>query len=459
MAGSNVVGVMQTAVEIAAAVRSGSLTARAATEAALARIAVAEPDIGAFRTVRIDAALREADELDARTDRSELVLAGVAVPVKDNIPVAGESMRVGSAGSDPGPQQNDHPVVQRLRAAGAIIVGLTAVPELCVFGATDSTFGMTRNPWDLSRTPGGSSGGAAAAVAAGMVAIAHGNDGMGSVRIPAACCGLVGLKPGFGLVPAELGNGSWFGMSENGALATTVQDCALLLSVLAARPELASLSVPGRLRIAVSTKAPLPVTPVDQYWAGAARESGELLRSTGHDVRTATPRYGQTLAASEIVRWTAGTELDARQLADRSKLATRTRRHAACGRLALRLGLPREQGRTKWRQRAEQFFADVDVLITPALAQPPLRSIAWSERGWLANLWANARYAPFAAPWNLAGWPAMTVPAGLDPSGQPLAVQLVGRPGAEAMLLSVAAQLELQRPWLRTVPSPAPARS
>ncbi|MEO6886537.1 MAG: amidase family protein [Jatrophihabitantaceae bacterium] len=446
---------MPTAVEIASAVRDGSMTARAATEAALARIQAADSAIGAFRTVRTAAALREADEVDVRADRSELVLAGVPVPIKDNVPVAGESMRDGSAGSDPSPQPRDHPVVERLRAAGAVIVGITAVPELCVFGATDSSFGITRNPWDLSRTPGGSSGGAAAAVAAGMVAIAHGNDGMGSVRIPAACCGLVGIKPGSGVVPAELGNGSWFGMAENGALATTVGDCALLLSVLADRAELATVTVPGRLRVAVSTKAPMPGTPVNRHWAEAARGSGELLRSAGHDVRDATPKYGQLLSISEIVRWLAGTELDAQLLADRSKMATRTRRHAALGRVVLRLGLPREQGRTKWRRRAERFFADIDVLLTPALAQPPIRSIAWSERGWLANVWANARYAPFAAPWNLAGWPAMVVPAGLDPTGQPLSVQLVGRPGSEALLLSVAAQLEQQRPWPRTAPAAA----
>ncbi|MGH8860356.1 MAG: GatB/YqeY domain-containing protein, partial [Jatrophihabitantaceae bacterium] len=230
-----------TVTEIAAAVRAGSTTARAETEAALARIAERDPSIGAFQVVRTEAALREADAVDQRPDRFSLPLAGVPIPVKDNVPVSGEPMRIGSAGSDPAPQEFDHEVVRRLRRAGAIVVGLTRVPELCVFGATDSTFGVSRNPWDRGRTPGGSSGGAAAAVASGMVVAAHGNDGLGSIRIPAACCGLVGIKAGFGVVPSGLGDGSWFGMAENGPLATTVADCALLLSVLGGRPELAEV--------------------------------------------------------------------------------------------------------------------------------------------------------------------------------------------------------------------------
>ncbi|MGI8760873.1 MAG: amidase [Jatrophihabitantaceae bacterium] len=447
----------QTAAEVAAAVRSGSLSARAATEAALARIEAADGPIGAFQRLRVFEALSEADAVDARPDRGELPLAGVPIAIKDNVPVAGEPMRVGSSGSDPAPQARDHPIVQRLRAAGAVVVGLTRVPELCVFGTTDSDFGVTHNPWDLARTPGGSSGGAAAAVAAGMVPLAHGNDGMGSIRIPAACCGLVGIKAGLGVVPSELGGGgpgqeSWFEMAENGALATTVRDCALMLSVLAGRAELATIADPGRLRVAVSTKAPTPATPVERHWAAAGRQTGTVLREAGHSVRQAHPPYGQTLGASEIVRWVAGTELDARTLADRSKLAARTRRHAALGRVALRLGLPRESGRTRWRAHAEAFFGDHDVLVTPALAQPPLRSVAWADRGWAANVWANARYAPFAAPWNLAGWPAMAVPAGPGPKGTPLSAQLVARPGGEAMLLAVAAQLEQLRPWPRIAP-------
>ncbi len=439
-----------TATEISAAVREGRLTARSVVESALSRIDARDGHLGAFQRLRVFAALREADEVDGRPGRAELPLAGVPVAIKDNIAVAGEPLRNGSAGSDPTPQPSDHEVVRRLRAAGAVVIGLTRVPELCVFGTTDSTFGITRNPWDSGRTPGGSSGGSAAAVAAGMVPIAHGNDGMGSIRIPAACCGLVGIKPGSGVVPSDLGNGSWFGMAENGPLTTTAADAALMLSVLAGRPGLATMQEPGRLRIAVSCAAPVAGTPVDRHRAAATRETAGLLRGAGHSIEDADPPYGQVLGLSQIVRWTAGTELDASMLADRSELAARTRRHAAAGRVAVSLGLPREQGRRRWQKRAEQFFARYDVLITPTLAQQPPKAKAWAERGWLANVWSNARYAPFAAPWNLAGWPAASVPAGLDPDGLPLAVQLVGKPGSEGLLLALAAQLEQLRPWPRT---------
>jgi amidase len=441
---------MRTAAEIAADVRAGRRTARQETEAALARIEADDPALGAFQQVRVFAALREADDVDARPDRDRLPLAGVPVAIKDNVPVAGEPMRIGSPATDPTPRPADHEVVRRLRAAGAVVVGITRVPELCVWGATDSSFGITRNPWKRDRTPGGSSGGSAAAVAAGMVPIAHGNDGMGSIRIPAACCGLVGIKPGSGVVPSDLGNGSWFGLAENGPLATTVGDAALTLSVLAGRPELARVDEPDVLRVAVWTKAPTPATPVDRHWAAATVETADLLREAGHIVHERRPPYDQALARSSLVRWTAGAELDARLVRDRSALEARTRRHAAAGRLALRLGLPRPKGQVRWQRRAQQFFEHVDVLLTPALARPPLPARAWSRRGWLANLWADVQYAPFAAPWNLAGWPAMAVPAGLAPGGLPLAVQLVGPPGSEPRLLGLAAQLERLRPWPRT---------
>jgi amidase len=439
----------KTAAEIAGAVRTGQLTARQAVEESLARIEAVDGRLGAYQVVRVFAALREADEVDARPDKTDLPLAGVPIAIKDNIPVAGEPMRDGSAASDPAPQQHDHEVVRRVRAAGAVVVGITRVPELSIFGATDSTFGITRNPWDTSRTPGGSSGGAAAALASGTVPIAQGNDGMGSIRIPSACCGLVGLKPGFGVVPAELWNGSWFGMAENGPLATTVEDAALLFSVLAGDPAFAQVETPDSMRIAVSTRMPLSGFPLDKHWAAATRETADLLRGAGHSVTDADPPYGQSMGPTQIVRWTAGAEMDARLVADRTKLETRTRRHAGIGRAAIALGAPREKGRTKWRARAGRFFADFDVLVTPTLAQPPIAAKMWSQRGWLANILANARYAPFAAPWNVAGWPAMSVPAGLDPRGLPLAVQLVAPPGGDAKLLALAAQLEQLRPWPR----------
>ena len=138
---------------------------------------------------------------------------------------------------------------------------------------------------------------------------------------------------------------------------------------------------------------------------------------------------------------------------DRTKLEPRTARHARAGRVFLRVGLPRERGRRKWQQRVDRALGDADVILTPGLAQPPLPARDWAQRGWLANMMSNALAEPFCAPWNLAGWPAIAVPAGLDPRGLPLGVQLVTRPGGEARLLSLAGQLEEARPWQRVAES------
>ncbi|MER7176832.1 amidase, partial [Streptomyces mesophilus] len=245
----------QTAEQIAAAVRAKTVTPREVVEEHLARIELLDARVGAFRKVRAREALAEAEALATHPDLAGLPLAGVPVAVKDNLPVRGESTRNGSAATPDAPAAEDHPTVARLRAAGAIVVGLTNVPELCVFGTTDGVHGTARNPWDTSRTAGGSSGGSAAAVAAGMVPLALGNDGMGSLRIPAANCGVLGFKPGDSVVPRALGGG-WFGLSENGPLATTVADARLMLSVLSGAPPRPA-SGTDRLRIAVSVRSPL----------------------------------------------------------------------------------------------------------------------------------------------------------------------------------------------------------
>ncbi|HST82068.1 MAG TPA: amidase family protein, partial [Kineosporiaceae bacterium] len=267
-----------TAVDLAAAVRSGRHSARDSVEQALDRIAKRDRELLAFRVVRAERAVAEAEAVDVNPDRASLPLAGVPIAIKDNVAVTGEFTGNGSAGSSRSAQPADHQVVARLRAAGAVVVGLTNVPELCVFATTDSTVGITRNPWDGERSPGGSSGGSAAAVAAGMVPVAHGNDGLGSIRIPAACNGLVGIKPGLGTVPADLGNGSWFDMSENGPLSTTVADAALLLSVMANRPELADVAFEGRpnLRVGISVKAPMVGLGVDRDFVAATRGVADL---------------------------------------------------------------------------------------------------------------------------------------------------------------------------------------
>jgi len=439
----------ETASLIAARVRNGDADPVEIVQSHIEFAQTRDAGIHAFRVLRAERAVEEAAALAERPDLADLPLAGVPVAIKDNICVAGESVRNGSAATPDTRCATDHEIVRRLRAAGAIVLGITNVPELSVWATSDGPFGDVRNPWDPDRTAGGSSGGSAASVAAGMVPIAHGNDAAGSIRIPAACCGLFGIKPGHGIVPAGIGLTSWFGMAENGALASTVTDAALMLAVLAYRGDLRSPEPSGEpLRIAVSNRPPLPATRIDPQYRAAPESIGETLAREGHRVEAADPPYSMRLAMPILARWFAGTAQDAAAL-DPAALQKRTRTHASMGRLAVRMGLVHAGDAGRWRQRAMEFFARYDVLITPALAAPPIPRLDWSRRSWIANLSSNAMYAPFCAPWNLAGFPACSVPAGFHSSGLPLAVQLVAAPDGEGLLLALARQIEQLRPWPR----------
>jgi amidase len=451
MARSDLVG--STAAQIADRVRAGDASPVEVVRAHLAQIERVDPRLNAFQVVRAERALAEARALGRRrASFAELPLAGVPVAIKDNTPVEGEPMRDGSTATSEAPQPRDHLTVARIRAAGGIVIGLTRVPELCIWATTDGPWGITRNPWDPSRTPGGSSGGAAAAVGSAMVPVAHGNDGMGSIRIPSANCGLAGIKPGVGVIPWGDQASEWFEQAQHGPLATTVQDCARLLSVMAERPEWATVKRPRKpLRFAVSVKAPLAGVPVDAEWKAAARSTGELLAGAGHAVAEWDPPYTTKGLLGNLLRWYGGVWEDAREL-DWAKLQRRTRGHARAGRVALRRGWIKPEQRERWRAALAPLFEAHDVLLTPTLAQVPIKAVAWDRRAWGANLFADSRYAPFAAPWNFAGYPAMAVPAGMHSQGVPLSVQLVAKPGGEPLLLSVAALLEKLRPWPRHAP-------
>jgi amidase len=434
----------QTAVELARAVRAGELDPVQVTKEALARIATADGMVGAFRRVRADEALAEALALKERPDLAELPLAGVPIAVKDVTEVAGEYAGWGSTAGDQQPFDADGAIVTRLRAAGAVIVGLSRVPELCIWPMSDTPGGIARNPWEPAYVAGGSSGGSAAAIAAGLVPCAHGTDGLGSVRLPAAMCGLVGIKPGAGVVQE-----GWLGMSAHGSLATTVADAALLLGVLAERPELAEVRAPGKLRVAVSTQVPLTRAPVPKELTAGVDMVAELLGGAGHRVETATPRYGVSAVGGLIARWFAGPAEKAENF-DRVLLQPRTRAHVRLGNLVRRSGLVRESTKQSWIARAEEFFAEHDVLVTPTLATWPPKARRWHERRWLANAVPSIRVAGFTGLWNLAGYPAISVPVGRHSSGLPIGVQLVAGPGGESRLIGIAAQLETLNPWPRT---------
>ena len=434
---------------IAARVRAGEADPCDAVEESLRLIAERNPAVGAFILVREEAARAEAAALRDRADLRDLPLAGVPVAIKDNLDVAGEPTRHGTRASDASPRADDHATVRRLRDAGAIVVGKTAVPELCGWATSDSHTSSARNPWRLDRTPGGSSGGSAAAVAAGMVPIAMGTDGMGSIRIPAAACGLYGLKPGPDVVPSELGVSSWQGMSENGPLTTCVEDARLMLAVLAADDRFSTPTLPDApLRIAVSTRAPVAGTRVAASWRNATFQAARVLADAGHTVVAADPPYRAADALTLGARWTAGLAEEAAEL-DHVQLQARTRAHLRFGVVLDRLGFTAEHRRAGWADRLQEFFEQHDVLITPTLAQPPPVSADAYRKSWLANMWTDANYAPFPARFNLAAVPAASIPGGLDPQGVPLGVQLVAWRGGESTLLALSDQLEQLHPWPR----------
>jgi len=434
----------QPATEIAAAVRAGKVTAAQVVAEHLARISAHDAELGAFVRVRAGAARAEAAAVDTRSDLAELPLAGVPVSVKDVIPVAGEPLRAGSAATPAAPSGEDHGLVARLRTAGAVVVGLTNLPELAIYPFTDSAYGITRNPWDISRTAGGSSGGAAASVASGMVAAAHGSDGLGSVRIPAAACGLVGIKPGPDLVP---GGGGWFGLSENGPLTTTVADAALMLGVLAGTTY--QLEDPGKVRVAVSDRAPGPGIPIHTSCVAAVHETAALLAGLGHSVTDEDPAYPGWLTGVLLSYWLAGPAAEAGPRA--AAMEARTRRHVLAGRQVLRTRRPRAADRERLRAALAPLWARFDVLVMPTLAQPCPPARRYGTRSWSRSVTAALRFSPMTGVWNLAGYPAASIP--LPGGGLPRSVQLVSTPGREDLLLALAAQLEKARPWPRTAPA------
>jgi len=440
-------------------IRAGEVSPREAVEVSLARIDRIDRRLRSFRVVLGERALAEADQAAARREAGdERPLLGVPVAIKDDVDVAGEVTAYGSAGHDPSPRREDAEVVRRLRAAGAIVIGKTNVPELTIFPFTESAaFGVTRNPWDEQRSPGGSSGGSGAAVAAGLVAAALGSDGAGSVRIPAACCGLFGLKPQRDRIPLAPKKEGWHGLNHLGPLTRSVADAALFLDVTAdvsggARYADAARTVPGRLRIAASRNLPVPGTPVAAEPTRAWEEAIEVLRGLGHEVVERDIDWGPTFF-HVVARYLRGIHDDAAAIADRRRLERRTRGMARLGALVPPARLEKlRAGEEALARRLGEAWDDCDVLLQPALAQLPLEIEQFEGRGALWTVNGAARLTPWTGPWNVTGQPAAAVPMGVAPGGLPLAVQLVAKRDGEVGLLSLAAQIEAERPWAERRP-------
>ena len=438
-------------------IAAGEVSSRELTELYLERIARLDPRLNAFRVVLAERALAEADQADGRRrggDRRPLL--GVPIAIKDDCDVAGE---VTARGTDAhgGPAEADAEVVRRLRTAGAVVIGKTNVPELTILPFTETpTFGATRNPWDEHRTPGGSSGGSGAAVAAGLVGGALGSDGGGSIRIPAACCGLFGLKPQRGRVPTTPLTAPWNGLSVYGPIARRVADAALFLDAVGdyeAPLAPAAQRPPGRLRVALSLKVPPPIAASpDAEQREAVHDAAELLRGLGHEVIERDPDYGLVVPAF-VARYLRGIRDEARIMPHPERLARRTKGYARMGSLvppvALAKALAAEAAHTEQLARA---FDGVDVLLTPMFTRRPLPIGEYDGRSALWTFNGTARWVPYCASWNHTGQPAVSVPMGFAPDGLPRAVHFVGRPDGEATLLSLAAQIEAERPWADRLP-------
>ncbi|MFA9446665.1 amidase [Egicoccus sp. AB-alg6-2] len=443
-----------TAIEMAAAIHDGRVRARDLVAAHLDHLADVEPQLGAFVSVRRDLALDEADALDARADLDDLPLAGVPVAIKDVAHLAGEPSRFGSRASSAEPAPEDEAVVARIRAAGGIPIGKTRVPELSLWGTSDDRDGTAVSPWDPSRTAGGSSGGSAAAVAAGVVPLALGSDTFGSVRIPAAACGVFGLKPGRPLAPVEVaGERHGFGMSRYGPLATTVADAALLFDVVAGTDHLRVPTTEARpLHVAVSWAPPAPGVVIGRQWIEAAIEAGRLLRSVGHAVGHADPAYEPGTVPAVLSRWAGAAARDVELLRlEEAALQSRTRTHVALGRMLLERDAVKDAQAERWQDRLAELFDTYDVLVLPTLARDPLSARTWHTAGWAMNAVANLTAYPLTAAFNLADVPAAAVPL-WHHNGRPLSVQVVAANGREDLVLAVAAELQRLRPWTRHAP-------
>ncbi len=445
--------------EQVAMVATGEVSSRELVEDSLRRTEESQPVLNAFRVIRAEEALGEAEAADRRIAEGDGgPLLGVPVAIKDDVDLAGHPTLFGCGGTCPSAER-DAEVVRRLRGAGAIVIGKTHAPEVGQWPFTEGpSFGATRNPWSIAHTPGGSSGGAAAAVAAGLVPAAIGSDGAGSIRIPAAWTGLVGLKPQRGRISTLPDPEAFNGLTCFGPLTHSVADTALLLDAVhgnapgdlhrPAPPREAfaesAAREPRALRVALSFATPFGVAgDVDPEHRAAIEAFAERLTELGHDVTPADPDYG-LVGPAIIPRGMAGVDAWLNQrVGDRSNLEPRTRTHARFGRLLS--GPPLRAARAAepvLRRRIGRIFDRFDAVLTPTTAKPPAEIYELDGRGYWATSTAASAACPFGFAWNVVGWPGISIPAGTTESGLPIGAQLLGRECGEATLLELAGSVE-----------------
>ncbi len=417
----------------------------------LDRIDRLDPQLHAFVELRRAAVLREAADADrTRADGDERPLLGVPIAVKNSIAVAGIATRHGSRSPEPAAAR-DCDLVADLRTAGCLVLGVTTMPELALH-----PYGPARNPYDTTRTCGGSSSGSAAAVAAGLIPAATASDGGGSIRIPAASCGVFGLKPTPGLLPEGPERSGWHGLSAVGFLTRGVTDTALLLDAVCGTSGYAMAAAAGPevpLRITVSRRPAFPVRLAAEC-ADALEMSAALLDHLGHSLSEDDPAYG-LLSPAFIPRYLRSARdsavrlIDPQLLAPAASFPSRLGRHVSLE----QVDRARQRGEAWSAAVTDHIFADADVLMTPALPSPADPAAHFrSRRPVITSLRSSMRSA-YTTAWNVAGFPAASVPAGWTPEGLPLAVQLVALPGQESMLIALAAQMQRAADWTEHRPN------
>ncbi|WP_026411058.1 amidase [Actinomadura oligospora] len=448
-------------------IRAGEVTAEEVEGAAREALTVANDKVNGLALPVFGPALEHAENGP---------FSGVPFLIKDHGPVAkGVPFTLGSRALQGVVAQHDTDLMARFRAAGLVTLGLTTVPEMAISFSTESVrYGPTRNPWDLDRGVGGSSGGAAALVAAGAVPIAHGSDAGGSIRVPAACCGLVGLKPSRGRVPCGPDMGElMLGMAYEFALTRTVRDAAHLLVAVqgpgvgdkytAPPPRRAYAddlgTEPAPLRVAVTTAA-WSGARVDPEVAAAAVRVGRMLEDMGHGVVEDRPvlDWDDVMqCATATVVAIASTMLMSPRQPDPAKLEAVSREALEVAREYPALDMLAAFGaQNRVTRSAGAFLTEYDLLVTPTMGRLPAPhgTLRYDDPGHTLTSWLQSifDYGPFTMVFNISGQPAMSLPLGQGDGGLPIGVQIVAPYGREDLLFQIAAQLEQAMPWDRRIP-------